>query len=379
MNDTLLNTIETIYDCIGDEFNHDRALEAYSKATDDTGLIVAEVKPLLGGFGEYHYYNIPDEAVDAMVNRFDSAETHDAFKVFNLLPERTPILRRVFVPDEIHHHTRLYKETSKPWGIHSDGTCILHRGQIASTTCSFVRFPGQKETDQELLGIMAVINNHYHRAMMLQGRLNALEQTLIQSSNMLDLIDFGVILYGRQAEPAFVNAAAQRIIDQQDGVCLSAKKLRFLDHNANQVFQGLVSALYHQNLPMHAKSGGAFSIPRASGGKAYSAMVVPMQGPKDMGEGSATAAIFLFDPTASRTSAMELFVASYGLSRSEAELAQRLALGDSLEEAAERRGVSRNTAKSQLRSVFAKTDTQRQSELVSLLLHSVAGINLEAP
>ena len=54
-----------------------------------------------------------------------------------------------------------------------------------------------------------------------------------------------------------------------------------------------------------------------------------------------------------------------------------LALGGTLEEAAVRRSVSRNTVKTQLHSIFAKTDTNRQSELVALLLRSVAGINLQ--
>lgn len=104
-------------------------------------------------------------------------------------------------------------------------------------------------------------------------------------------------------------------------------------------------------------------------------MIVPLPEQKkaDM---EATVAIFLFDPSVRNTSPIELFVSSYGLTRSEAEIAHALVLGGNLEDIAGKRGISRNTAKSHLHAIFAKTETNRQSELVSLLLRSVVGINL---
>jgi DNA-binding CsgD family transcriptional regulator len=59
---------------------------------------------------------------------------------------------------------------------------------------------------------------------------------------------------------------------------------------------------------------------------------------------------------------------AFGLSRAEARLASLIVGGLALDTAARRLGVSRETARSQLRSVFAKTATHRQSELVALLV-----------
>ena len=377
MNDSLLKTIETIYDCIGDTFDHTRGLEAYSRTVDDTGLIVSEIWPVGCGFKDPHHYNIPDDAVAAMVAKYDSTENNSVFQVMSKFPIGMPILRRVFVPDEVHFATPVYKLTGEPWGIHGDGAFILTRDQMSTFLCGFVRFPGQAELDHEQLGVMAVLNKHYDRAMRLQGRLDKLEQTLIQSSKLLDLIDFGIVLYDKKANPVFVNDAAQRIIDRKDGVLLDGRKLSFMDPTADQALQDMVSALYRPDTHISAKTGGTLKVPRTSSTQAYGAVVVPMPAQRDVTGGGASVAIFLFDPTANRTAAITLFVSSYDLSRAEAELAHRLALGDSLEQAAARRGISRNTAKGQLRSIFAKTNTNRQSELVSLLLRSVAGINLQ--
>ncbi len=377
MRDWLLKAIETVYDCVGDEFDHQRALAAYSRAADDTGLFLAEIRPVLGGFGNYHYVNIPDEAVEAMVTKHDSAATSSLFQNIALLPDRTPVLRRVFVPDDVHFKTEMYRNTSEPWGFHSDGASILDRGPTTTLVCGFLRHPHQSEADEELLATMAVLNNHYCRAMTLQHRLDKLEQAVIQSSNVLDLIQFGLVLYGKRANPVFVNAAAQRMIDARDGLELTAKGLRILDRVAAQQFRGMVSVLYRNDLPADARTGGIVSVSRMYQRKPYSLMIVPLRLQREETDMNAvTAAVFLFDPEAPRTTAIDMFVSSYGLTQSEAELAHRLALGETLDSVAERRGVTRNTVKTQLQSIFSKTETNRQSELVSLLMRSVAGINL---
>jgi DNA-binding CsgD family transcriptional regulator len=53
--------------------------------------------------------------------------------------------------------------------------------------------------------------------------------------------------------------------------------------------------------------------------------------------------------------------------RREARLASPIASGISPERAAEDLGIARETARNQLKSIFAKADTHRQGELVALL------------
>jgi DNA-binding CsgD family transcriptional regulator len=63
----------------------------------------------------------------------------------------------------------------------------------------------------------------------------------------------------------------------------------------------------------------------------------------------------------------ELLCRTFGLTPAEARLAAIIAQGRAPEVAAEELGVSKVTVRNQLRAVFAKTDTHRQSELVALL------------
>jgi DNA-binding CsgD family transcriptional regulator len=59
--------------------------------------------------------------------------------------------------------------------------------------------------------------------------------------------------------------------------------------------------------------------------------------------------------------------AAFGLTAAEAKLAARLASGLGIDAVAASIGVSRETARTQLKAVFAKTSTRRQAELAGLL------------
>jgi DNA-binding CsgD family transcriptional regulator len=59
--------------------------------------------------------------------------------------------------------------------------------------------------------------------------------------------------------------------------------------------------------------------------------------------------------------------AAFGLTAAEAKLAARLASGAGIDIAAASLGVSRETARTQLKAVFAKTNTTRQAELTALI------------
>jgi DNA-binding CsgD family transcriptional regulator len=87
-----------------------------------------------------------------------------------------------------------------------------------------------------------------------------------------------------------------------------------------------------------------------------------------IGKDVPVAVIFISDPDREPVSEACIFAELFGLTPAEARLARILAAGDSLKDAAEQLAVAESTVKSQLKSIFAKTDTSRQSQLVRLVL-----------
>lgn len=374
IHDKLLAAIDTIYDCIGDD--RQRAVNTYSQVANDSGVVFTDLNILLGTQSQMHWTNIEDEAVEAFNRRFKCPAREKLIKVIMSHPPCVPILRQSVVPDDEWVNSDMYKVGSEPWGFHSHGTSYISGKFLTKTFCFFLRRPGQESLDAETLCMLAILNKHIRRALNFQHRIDLLEETLIRSNNILNLIEFGLVLYDVNKIPVFINAAAQRMLDANDGLRLGTNEIEIGDRDSNERFQALLGSLYKNDLPNAQRAGGIVVAPRLSRLRPYSLMVAPMKSQKLSME-NATAVVFLFDPHIRKTTTVDMLVSSYELTRAEAELAHYLALGHSLEEAAQQRGVSRNTIKTQLQSIFHKTETSRQSELVSLLLRSVAGLSLK--
>ncbi len=83
--------------------------------------------------------------------------------------------------------------------------------------------------------------------------------------------------------------------------------------------------------------------------------------------GAGALALFIARPGPEASADPQALRDLLGLTKAEARLAAVLAEGQGLVEAARRLGIAHNTAKAQLRSVFAKTGVHRQAQLIALL------------
>src|SRR5690606_4817625 len=84
------------------------------------------------------------------------------------------------------------------------------------------------------------------------------------------------------------------------------------------------------------------------------------------------ALMFAFDPDAAPCLTIDNVQRLFHLSVTEAKLAIALCSGQTLEEFACERGTSIHTVKSQLKSIYLKTGSNRQTQLVAMLLASPA-------
>jgi len=84
-------------------------------------------------------------------------------------------------------------------------------------------------------------------------------------------------------------------------------------------------------------------------------------------DGRAGTLVLIIDLNSGMQPTPETLKRLFGLTSAEAKLAAGLAAGCSTSELATRLRVARSTIRSQLASIYSKTDTRRQGELVSLL------------
>jgi len=122
-----------------------------------------------------------------------------------------------------------------------------------------------------------------------------------------------------------------------------------------------------------ASAGGGIAIRRGEGRLPLTLLVAPFR-PRTTGFGAPlpAALIFIRDPEIA-TPAAAILQDLFGLTPAQAAVAAKLADGRTQAEAAASLNISLYTVRDHLKEIFAKTGTSHQSQLVALLLRSVAG------
>ena len=121
--------------------------------------------------------------------------------------------------------------------------------------------------------------------------------------------------------------------------------------------------------PAAGAFGGRFDpiVVRRQGRLPIVLRAMPVDGPAASVFLGARMLLTVTDPAADGPTLLALLGRAFGLTAAEGRLAERLAGGQSLDVVADALGISRETARSQLKAAFAKTSTSRQAELVALL------------
>lgn len=190
---------------------------------------------------------------------------------------------------------------------------------------------------------------------------------------VLDLFPLAVALADWSGHLRILNSRAQDLIAARDAVFVDPFGIvRFQDRAASVV---LVET-------MHALQGGAdvdcaLSVPRLSDQAALSVLVVPV-GRDEKGHATG-AALFFAQPEEPLRIAPATLEGLYGLTTAEARLVIALVAGHKLEEVAQLSGTSPHTVRNQLKSAFRKTETNRQAELVKLVLTGPAVFRRRQP
>jgi DNA-binding CsgD family transcriptional regulator len=151
---------------------------------------------------------------------------------------------------------------------------------------------------------------------------------------------------------------------QSSGVLgIRDNRLFALAHEFNEVLLQALARVASVGEPETMICSGHAGVPAR-----YTILLQPSRG-RGAGDSNAPHAIvcLIFPLGRRRIASARQLIALFGLSPAEARLARALCHGETLEEYAEAQSVKLPTVKTQLRAVFAKTQTDRQVALVSLI------------
>lgn len=275
------------------------------------------------------------------------------------------------LPPELETGTRFYDNWVVPQGVaFASGAIVLREGPWL-TQMMLQRTPRQRPFTRPELALFNLLMPHLQRAIQMRQRFAELQMGQDMLAGGLDLIAMPTILLDEFSRVALCNHAAQRL--------LAGRRDLWVENG--HLFSRTGAVTQRLNLEItkaiYASHGGGGDLPEVVllprlGKRDLMLLISPMRRGGGGAPRASGALLFAFDPEAAPAVQAELVQRLFGLSDAEACLAVALCAGRTLEEASVERGTTLNTVRSQLKSIFGKTGTNRQADLVSVLLASPA-------
>lgn len=265
--------------------------------------------------------------------------------------------------------TRFYADFLRPTDIEHAMALRLSTeptGEISVLTVNRSERSGAFDTAERHLANQLL--PHLQNARSLHKRIHSLETRQAVFQSTLNHVHEGVFHLAADGRILFANENAQSMISAASIVRREGRRLIPV-HAADclamyKALQGIATspggAAHH--LRMHGRDnrlGGLLTLCPAP----------PTNSPWSLNNVVAIAFVQILDqPPPSAGTRLQT---AWQFTRAECQLAQLLMQGLSLDEAAGRVGVSKNTVRSQVRSMYEKTGTHRQGELVALLFRAL--------
>jgi DNA-binding CsgD family transcriptional regulator len=212
----------------------------------------------------------------------------------------------------------------------------------------------------ELIAYLESFRPHLTRAALLSARLGF--ERVKAASEAMGLIGLATAVIGRSKRLLVANSLFESLIP----ACFkdTAARVELVDKNAD----ALLATAFNRVLA-HGEIADIFSlpVPKTAEQPAFVLHVVPVR--RAANDIFSQASCLLIATPVARHAApqAELLQGLFDLSAAEAKLVRGLSAGSNITELALKSGLSPETLRSHLKSVFVKTGVNRQSDLIALV------------
>ncbi len=274
------------------------------------------------------------------------------------LPRGTLSLVQQIDEDPVLGNSDFYRSFLAHNGLRHFMHVLLPQGPGRVAFFCLTRSDSQPPFSSDEIEAVEALMPHLQRA--LRSGSGARGMTLFETS------PYGLVLLDRHGHAICANSLAASLLDALDGVSLKVDFLHLAGIRGNPE-TALAAHLGTVARPV------AFRIERPRADTPLSALITSVPGEWRQHEGrEAVALLVLSDPQSTSYPDAAVLMSLYGLTPREARFAQTLVETRGMRPTSTELGISPETARRHLKSVFEKTRTHSQSELIHLLVRHPA-------
>jgi DNA-binding CsgD family transcriptional regulator len=197
-------------------------------------------------------------------------------------------------------------------------------------------------------------------------------QLLMAGLEALNLLNVGLAVTTRSGQLLMANRKFEQILAAHDGLELTSDGVLQMQERSTAVIGELMQRAQVNAAAGKSRHAAAFAVARPSGRRPLTMYIRSSKSAAASGDAAGpSAVVFVMDPELSVETAETELRQLYGLTQTEARVANLLMEGKTLDECCQQLAIRRSTGRTHVQHLFEKVGVQRQSELVSVLWKSI--------
>lgn len=280
----------------------------------------------------------------------------------------SPVSTADLIPYPEFVETRFYREWARPQGLVDYMGAAIEKSGTSAVVFNVMRHQSDGLFDEAARRRMRLVAPHVQRAVAIGQAVDLKTAATASFADVLDGLSTGVFLTGEDGRVMHANDAGRALLAEGEGIYLSGGRLAAHQPEARQVL-GMLGA-GRSNDAVSRRPGGTDIALRSRQGEHYAAHLLPLESGNRRDLASpfrAVNAVFVHKAKLAPPSGVECIARHHRLTPTELRVLIAIVDAGSVPLAAEALGVAESTVKTHLASLYGKTGTSRQADLVKLV------------
>jgi len=267
-------------------------------------------------------------------------------------------------------NTEFYQGWLKPQRFLDASQMMVEKSMNTITTFSSVRTEDQGTYDEAALDLLRLLYPHLRRAVLIGRIVRSHEERAAEYSELLDSLSAGMFLVSDKSEVIQANAAGEAMLAARVPLKKVNGRLVLVEEQANRALRAAIIAAQEGDVALGERGA---SIPIRAHDQDFILHMLPLNATRrrSVGFGDGAAGVLFVTRTDPKDAiAIAAFAERYALTAQEGRVLRAMLEVGGVPMAADILGISPNTARTHVTSIFDKTGVRRQADLIRLLIET---------